>query len=284
MTGGTLAASIDYLIVGHVTADRRADGWLLGGSAAYSGLTAHAFGLRVGVVTSAAEELDLTPLSQLHLLRIPAAATTSFDNRYGSGGRRQRILARAEALTASHIPNLWRNPAIAHLAPVAQEVDADLAPMFPGALVMISAQGWLRQWNADGEVTPSPWSGKDRALADAGAVVASLEDLGGDERAAEDLAGRCRLLLLTEGERGVRVYWSGDVRRLSSPRVERVMDPTGAGDVFAAAFACRYHATHDPWEAARLAQRLAATSVTRRGLEAVPSPAEVQSALVEVLA
>ena len=46
----------------------------------------------------------------------------------------------------------------------------------------------------------------------------------------------------------------------------------------AASFFIRYHQTHDPWEAARFANVLASTSVTRRGLAGVPTSEEAEQA------
>jgi sugar/nucleoside kinase (ribokinase family) len=45
----------------------------------------------------------------------------------------------------------------------------------------------------------------------------------------------------------------------------------------------RMSATRDPWEAARFANQIAANSVTRSGLESIPTPTEVQESLLEVL-
>jgi sugar/nucleoside kinase (ribokinase family) len=61
------------------------------------------------------------------------------------------------------------------------------------------------------------------------------------------------------------------------------VDPTGAGDIFAAAFFTRLHATRDPWEAGRFATHLAAFSVTRRGLEGIPNRDEVEICLTEII-
>lgn len=49
---------VDYLLLGHITLDLSPDGPQLGGTVAYAARTAQAMGLRVGVVTSWAEELD----------------------------------------------------------------------------------------------------------------------------------------------------------------------------------------------------------------------------------
>jgi sugar/nucleoside kinase (ribokinase family) len=92
-----------------------------------------------------------------------------------------------------------------------------------------------------------------------------------------------RILAVTEGAEGTRLYWNGDVRRFRSPAIAEVMDTTGAGDIFAAAFFVRLYTTRDPWEAARFATQLASLSVTRSGLDSIPTLEEIEESMVEVL-
>jgi sugar/nucleoside kinase (ribokinase family) len=113
-------------------------------------------------------------------------------------------------------------------------------------------------------------------------VVISIEDVSEDENTIEEMAYICPVLVVTEGFYGARVYWNGDVRRISAPKVKEV-NPTGAGDIFAAAFLIQYHKTQNPWESARFANQLAAGSVTRSGLESVPTQLEIKNASIEVL-
>jgi len=61
-----------------------------------------------------------------------------------------------------------------------------------------------------------------------------------------------------------------------------VTDPTGAGDIFAAAFFTAHAESGDPLQAARLATAVAARSVTRRGLASVPTRQEIQAARTAV--
>ena len=148
------------------------------------------------------------------------------------------MLARADPLSEEMIPDAWRSAAVVHLAPIADEIDPALAGHLKGGLLGITAQGWLRRWDASGEVQPRPGGWASQGLSAADAVIVSLDDLGGDEVAIEEMAGVCRLLVVTEGPHGCRVHWNGDVRRVPvSPRTE--VDPTGAGDIFAAAYFCR---------------------------------------------
>jgi sugar/nucleoside kinase (ribokinase family) len=113
-------------------------------------------------------------------------------------------------------------------------------------------------------------------------MVISLEDVGGDQEQVEFFAHHTRLLAVTEAASGSVLYWNGDRRRFRAPRVQEV-DPTGAGDIFAAAFFVRLYTTRDPWEAARFATQFAAYSVTRPGLEGIPTEREIQACSTEVL-
>jgi sugar/nucleoside kinase (ribokinase family) len=153
---------------------------------------------------------------------------------------------------------------------------------FPSAIVGLTPQGWLRTWNHDGRVVHTEWPEYAYILNQAGAVVISVEDVDQDETSIEEMAASCRILAVTEAEQGVRLYWNGDVRRFRAPAVKEV-DPTGSGDIFAAAFFTRLRVTRDPWEAARFANLLAAFSVTRQGLDAIPTSEEINECMVEVL-
>jgi hypothetical protein len=75
------------------------------------------------------------------------------------------------------------------------------------------------------------------------------------------------------------VFWNGDVRRFRPPPVGNRWHRRG--DVFAAAFFYRLHTTRT-WEAARFANHLASCSVTRTGLDSIPTREEVLESMVEV--
>jgi sugar/nucleoside kinase (ribokinase family) len=282
MLKSTPLEPIDYLIVGHLTKDLTQQGARLGGTAAYASLTAHVLGVRVGVVTSWSEELPLGPLEALRINNFLSDTTTTFENIYTKKGRVQIVRDIAPGLDYYNIPEPWRTAPIVHLGPIAQEVEPGLIRYFPSALIGLTPQGWLRAWDKDGKVYPSEWPEAAFMLEQAGAVALSIEDVGGDESRIEELAASSRILVVTEAYQGSRVFWNGDVRRFRPPPVTEV-DATGAGDIFAAAFFIRLHATRDPWEAARFATALSAISVTRPGLDGVPTMDEVREIMVEVL-
>lgn len=272
---------IDYLLIGHIARDLTPDGPRLGGTVTYSALTAQALGLRVGIVTSWGSELPLGPLQPIAIVNLASENSTTFENITTSTGRVQTVHSIAQKLDYYLIPDLWRNAPIVHLGPLVQEVEPSIVRQFSTSLIGLTPQGWLRSWDREGQVYLTEWPEAAFVLTHAGAAVVSLEDVKGNESRLEELATYCKVLAVTEGAKGVRIYWNGDVRRFPAPEADE-LDTTGAGDIFATAFFTRLHTTRDPWEAARFANRLAAISVSRTGLEAIPTPEEIEDCMIEV--
>ncbi len=235
----------------------------------------------MGVVTACEQTSLLESLNGIPVLALPSTHTTTFENIYTPDGRIQFLRDRADLIQLERIPEIWRKTPIIHIGPIAQEVPAQLDEGFSPALLGLTPQGWMRHWDATGRVQACTWEPDAEVLSSAGAVVLSTEDVAGDEAQIEALAAFCRLLVVTEGPAGARLYWNNDLRRFRAPIIREV-DATGAGDIFAAAFFTRLHATRDPWEAARFATRLASFSVTRSGLDGIPTAEEAQLSMVEV--
>lgn len=282
MSSLTPSKPVEYLVIGHVAHDLTPDGWRLGGTAAYSALTAQALGLRVGIVTAHGPETSLHELDVISTVTLPSARSTTFENIYTPQGRLQYLRAQAAPLTFESVPAAWRSAPIVHLGPIANEVDASLVDALTPTLLGLTPQGWMRQWDADGRVSRSSWEQAAGPLKQAGVVVLSREDVNNDDELIEQMAHQTRLLVVTEAHEGCVLHWHGDRRRFRAPEVQEV-DATGAGDVFAAAFFVRLHKTRDPWEAARFATLVASRSVTRVGLAGIPTAKEIEECLMEVL-
>jgi hypothetical protein len=275
-------APVDYLVIGHLACDLTATGPRLGGTAAYAALTGKALGLRVGVVTAWAGEVPLDVLDGIQVRIVAAEHSTTFENVYTPQGRQQFIHHTAPDLQYENIPLVWRDTPVIHVGPIAGEGKALADGKFPSSMLGLTPQGWLRTWDGAGRVHGCLWPEALPALSKANAAVLSIDDVGGDEEQIEAMANDSRVLAVTEGAAGSRLYWNGDLRRFRALHVKEV-DPTGAGDIFAAAFFWRFSTTRDPWIAAKFATQLASFSVTRRGLEGIPTKEEIHSCLVEVI-
>lgn len=273
---------VDYLVMGHVAHDLTPEGPRLGGTAAYSALTALALGMRVGIMTASGPETSLEALRDISVIAFNSPQSTTFENIYTNHVRIQYLRAQAVGLDFNNVPHSWRKASIIHLGPIANEMASVLPAGFSPTLLGITPQGWMRQWDAENRVSSSEWTDAAPALAHAGAVVISREDVAGNDGLIEHMAQQTRVLAVTEGAAGSVLYWHGDRRRFRAPEVPEV-DATGAGDIFAAAFFIRLFKTRDPWEAARFATLLASHSVTRVGLDAIPTPQEIEESMTEVL-
>lgn len=274
--------SPQYLIVGHLSQDRNEDGVRLGGTAAYSGLTAAALGFRVGLVTSGPMELMRLLPSEILTRCLASKEATSFENRYESGHRSQRLLARARDLGMGDVPPDWASPLVLHLAPIADEVDPALAEAFPGSLVALTPQGWLRRWDGQGRVGRKDWGDFEETLPAADVTILSEEDVESNPEWIRQLAQKYPKFVVTRGADGAIVYSEGMPVHVPAPRADEV-DPTGSGDIFAAAFLFHYHHHQDLVPAARFANQLAARSVERHGINGTPTPSEARIARKQAL-
>jgi sugar/nucleoside kinase (ribokinase family) len=273
---------IDYLVIGHVTQDLTPNGPILGGTAAYSALTAKALGLRVGIVTSCRSDLEMPELEGIQVAVNYSEDNTTYENIITPEGRILYLHKRANMLSAAQVPEVWLRTPIVHLGPLDQEVDPNLARAFTDSLVCLTPQGWLRAWDEKDLIHPCEWPEATYVLSNASAAVLSVEDVQGEESIIDDMVSAIKILVVTEGYNGARLYYNGDMRRYMAPKVPEV-DPVGAGDIFATSFFTRLSTTRDPYEAARFATQIAANSVTRKGIKGVPTEAEIQAAMMEIL-
>jgi 1D-myo-inositol 3-kinase len=271
-----------FLAVGHVTWDRREGRDVLGGSVSYAALTARKLGWQAGLVTSAGPELDAErELPGIAVFCAPSRSTTRFRNDYGPDGLRQQTMtARADDVDLSVLPADWHDPDVLLLAPVAGEVGPRFAESFGAEVVGAAAQGWLRGVDAEGRVHPRAWEDPAEGLAGVHVLFLSQHDLLEADAEAEALLTFVPMVALTRGWQGLSLLTRHGRHPVPSlPRPE--VDPTGAGDVFAAAFLVRYQETGDPLEAAAFGACAASCAVEGVGASSLGDRAEIERRLAQ---
>jgi sugar/nucleoside kinase (ribokinase family) len=275
----------DYLLIGHMTADLTPDGRIAGGTVSYAARTVAAFGLRVGLLTSAANEEPL--LNDLRtiadVISLPAEQTTTYENIYLPSGRVQYVRGAAARIRKTDVTSQMSGAPLIHLAPIADEIDWDIVESFGNGTVLLTLQGWLRRWDSEGLVHFKRWHNAE-TLKRIDIVVFSEEDIIESPDMEAAFAGSVPHLFVTRADKGGTYYRNGVPTTYSTPQV-KLVNQTGAGDVFAAALLASLPAfDHDIQAAAQVAARLAAISVTRNGLDSAPTMEEVQRTLAEVTA
>ncbi|HET8647886.1 MAG TPA: hypothetical protein VFO85_20485, partial [Vicinamibacteria bacterium] len=193
------------LVVGHVTWDLRDGREELGGTASYAALTAQRLGWRAGVLTAAGPEFEGTKeLPGVDVFTARADATTRFRNLYGEDGtRRQVLVSRSAPIDLSVLPDAWRAPQALLLGPVAGELGPGGALGFQAEVVGVTAQGFLREFDGDGAVSPREWRSPARDLEGVHVVFLSEQDIPEPDRHARELLSVVPVVALTRGWRGL---------------------------------------------------------------------------------
>ena len=276
-----MSSAIDYLLIGHMTVDLVPGGRMLGGTISYAAPTYAAFGHSVGIVTSAAHNepllRQLKPFGKLAV--VPSDESLTYENVYNDHGRQQFVRATARSLRYVDIPVGWAGAPYVHLGPLAAEINPrELAKNLPEATIMLTLQGMMRRWEADGMVKFRRWFDR-AALERIDIIVYSEEDIVEYPQLTDEMRRICKHLVVTNGRNGGTYCHDGVAMHYDSiPVMPR--DLTGAGDVFAASLlGALPWLNHDVAQAAQLAGKLAAYSVTRSGLDSAPTAAEIEAEL-----
>lgn len=269
---------MQYNIVGHVCKDIVPDGFRWGGTITYSGLMAAQLGAAVTGYTCAQPTLQLDVLHPNMEWRItPTIDTTTFQNVYNQGIRHQKVTARADDV---QIPTIETTVDIVHLAPVADEIDLNIDLVLPPTTWLVATpQGWMRRIDDQGHVHRKAWESAERLLPYLHALVLSEEDVDFDFDIARSYAATGPVVLYTRDLHGAILLAEGQEIAIDASPAQ-VVDPTGAGDVIAAAFFVRLRETGDAILAARFGAAAAAIAIEHPGASGLPTRTEIEARMI----
>jgi len=274
----------DFVVVGHVCQDILPDGGRsLGGSVSYAAITAQRLGYRVGVVTSAGPGLDVAQaLPGIKVVCHPSVQTTVFENIYFNGHRKQILHGHADVITCALIPPAWRQVSMVYLGAIDQEIDPSVFHCFDeSSLLCVMPQGFFRRWDQEGVVQFTKWTPPESVLRRIKLLVISEMDVPDPEQVVRDWGQFVEILVVTRAERGATVYQAGKACHYPARPANQV-DPTGAGDVFSAAFLIRLAETGEGCQAAAFANAMASFSVEKPGIAGIPQRPQVEAYLASL--
>lgn len=239
-----------------------------GGAALYTALAARRAGANVTLVGPRPHPMpaELAPVDELLDWRGPTVSPDALPH--------FEIVQEPGGVT-TYLKGIWGSDG--HPAP--DDVPSDLTPGIahvvpmrdPASQVLIAArlknEGWTVACGTYGGAT-----GKRRAVVLDAFDIADLffcneseaETLFGSAERAR--TGPGRVLFVTLGERGARVFEGDEMTRIEGVAVEE-LDPTGAGDTFCGTVLAHLARGADPVEAARLGVAAAADMITGVGPE-----------------
>ncbi|MDY6954039.1 MAG: PfkB family carbohydrate kinase [Thermodesulfobacteriota bacterium] len=266
------ASCFDVCVVGHVTKDILKAGQtttlLPGGTAYYTALALKRLGLHVAVVTKGAKEDRDYLLHELLANKVSVfwkeeGSTTVFENAYSGddlGARTQTLKAMGTPFVAKDVAKIGAKAF--HLGPLFRR-DMALKVLEKAAkeakTISLDVQGMVRPARL-GQVIQQDWPDKKKWLGLVHVLKANAQEaliLSG-ERDAEGAAAVLasfgpKEVVITAGGRGSVVYAAGTIYRIPSFSPRNLVDPTGCGDTYVAAYLCKRLRGASPEDAGRFA-------------------------------
>ena len=154
------------------------------------------------------------------------------------------------------------------------EVAPECSRLFPDAVIGVGAQGWLRELDEEKNVQSRAWIGTP-FWTGSRVLFVSDQDVAGEEQQLERWADEVPIVVVTRERMGARVHHDDAWHQIEAFPAKEV-DPTGAGDVFAAAFLVRYSETHDVAQATRFGSAASACSVEAQGIEGIADRQQIE--------
>ena len=273
--------NIDFLAIGHVCHDWSTNRNILGGTVSFASFFARKMDLQTAVLTSFGSDFEFQNRFQnISLHSIPSEETTFFKNEYAGSIRQQFLIKKANNIFPNQIPEDFSTPKMVLLGPIANEIDFGFLEKFKNSTVAICPQGWMRRWNNDGKIFHKiieNW----KIFESADLVILSEEDLNFQLDLIPNLSSLIKILVITKGEKGADVYFNNNKHTYPSFSINMI-DPTGAGDVFATAFLIRYCETKDISKAAIFANSAASFCIEKKGIEGIASREEILKRCSEI--
>jgi sugar/nucleoside kinase (ribokinase family) len=266
-------------VIGSATRDRVVDGEVTrlkwGGAAVYSGLTLSRLGISTTVVTNIAGRdsalMDLLSMAGISVEAGDSDATTEFVNHVNGDERRQELLSCAAPIAESQVAEIAAKVDHVYLGPLHP---LDIKPKAIKELrsvdrVSVDIQGYTRR--VEGIEVHTEVSEHLRPVLEQVDMVkasrdetAAVKSFYGQETGTTMQECGVEQWLMTDGPRGGWLLSSSGVRHdFRAVPASEIADPTGAGDVFFAAYL-----TYHLYQGANIDQALQRASVlTARHVE-----------------
>ncbi|NNK90697.1 MAG: hypothetical protein HKO89_08835 [Saprospiraceae bacterium] len=230
----------DIVCIGHICHDLIDEGFKTGGAVYFAALETIKSKKEVCVLTSIdPHDISLKEICNkgVVVMNQESKHTTCFINQYVDDKRVQFLPVLASSLRTEWILSHLPKSKAVFICPVADEIDVGILEKIESGFLACSIQGWLRKRNENGQVVPKSMGWNKLKYADV--IFLSYEDIDGLDDALAELCLLDNIIVVTDGDKGADIFINGNKQHF--PAVpSKLVDPTGAGDIFATAFIIRY--------------------------------------------
>ena len=274
-----------FLVIGNLTKDvirtKREERIDFGGAASYCSITAKKLGCETHVLTRGNHELNGW-IKTLEKLRIrvelqESKNLTCFVNDYRWGERKQFVYRDAGKIDFKNFGKVD----VTHIGPVLDEVTLECVKKArkKSKIVSLDVQGFVRS-RKDKEVVKKFWNEREDFLKYVDLVKISGYEIDSvsKKKNYEDVFDELKIfgvkvIELTLGQEG-SIIASEEIHTIPAYKTTLV-DKTGSGDVFAAAFAIKYFDTEDALESGLYASAAASFVVEDFGIKNIANRGKV---------
>lgn len=244
---------------------------------------AEALGAQVTLVTGIPDGYDRQTLAGLRVIAVPAPSCPRYENRYSRSGAREQHLCN-DGVSLDDVD--WRRFAPADVMIVAPAFrEFSRLPKFGATVHAVALQGVLRQRLPDNRIRPrrDAITAAKRLVRAGHFAFLSDQDTAQPQRLAVSLARAGTVTVVTHAELGASLHHGEEIQTFAACPAAMV-EPTGAGDCFATAFAVRYRESGSLEEAMRFALVAGALAVEGKGIAGIPNRAAIEERIEQVAA
>jgi sugar/nucleoside kinase (ribokinase family) len=253
----------DIVSVGHLAIDsiflpdKSMPFTVLGGSVVYASFAARRLDATVSVVSKVGGDFPKAYLWWLEqegvnlsgVVKIGSVQTTRFELKYSSNlsSRKLRVKSKAPPITVDDLPKSLKAKTI-HIAPIAGEVTYKVAKKLRNCAQWLSLdpQGLVRSFDEKGNVTCGSLTDKRmlelidiyKSSSDEIKAVTDMSTQKSAIKAVHDYG--VETVIVTLGMKGAVLSVKETVYKIPAYKSKKVVDPTGAGDVFIGDFLAEY--------------------------------------------
>lgn len=276
----------DLVVIGHIAKDtiirEGVKTHSVGGAPYYAGIAARKMGGKVGIVSKIGADLDdssLSVFSEMGIqtcIRRTEGLTTSFELEYLKDLRRLKLKQTCEPILFEEVPKHFLNSRSILISPIAGEI----SPIFveklhseSESLIAADAQGFVRSFDSKGIAQFTFWEDAERILPLLDIVKFSkreaqtamnCDDI--EEAAQKILNFGPEIVIITLGDEGAIIRGKENLFIKPKTPPKRVLETTGAGDIFLGVFLLEYALTKNVANSGNIATIVATKSVEATGL------------------
>lgn len=276
-----------FVAVGNVSIDKNLqDLPVCGGSVLYSSLLASMLGWETTAITSFGKDFSALKSNwhNIHLHNQARPHTTTFNLVYGKKGDRKIVLEKEGGIiSADRLPKEIYDADIIFFCPIAHEISPKLVSFIAkenkGGVIVTTPQGWLRRWEKEGDqISQKSWDTAKEILSYTDILIISEEDINKNNSLLnkyKTLIKSGGMVILTQGSKGATGYKKNEaIVQRAYPA--KAIDPTGAGDIFAASFGIAWKETFSMEQSLIFANTAASFVIEGIGASNIPTRDQIQ--------